>query len=199
MFTGKTADLLNEIDDPREQLFVMEYMVNGFNAYKAAIAAGYAEATARNVASSWIKNSKDDSQKPHLWKVFNAERTKRLTHLDVTHDRIMQEYARIAFFDPSTMYDENGDLLEIKDMPEDTRRVIAGIDIHDTVFLKRILKVKLNEKIRALDSLARVTGMNQDNVNVVHRFGELLEEIEDETENDSMVQHEVEEERDGFT
>lgn len=188
--------------DIRDQIFVREYMVNGFNAYQAAIAAGFSEATARNTAGSWIKNARGDSTKQHLWDIFNKERTKRITHLDVTHDRIMQEYARCAFFDPAKMYDENGDLKELHQMDEDTRRALVGIDIHDSVFMKRIIKIKMADRIRALDSLARVTGMNQDNVNVHHKFGDLLDEIGNETENDALIDtvddmgEDAEEERD---
>ena len=51
--------------DFREQAFVHEYIINGGNAYQAALKAGYTKNTAR-CASEWLQETLTNSDKRHL-------------------------------------------------------------------------------------------------------------------------------------
>ena len=80
-------------------------------------------------------------------------RTEKKSQL--TAERVIAELSNIAFFDPRHMYDEHGKLLAIKDMPEDTRRAIAGVEEH----LTKGTKVRLSSKLGSLELAAKLLGM----------------------------------------
>jgi phage terminase small subunit len=89
----------------------------------------------------------------------------------ISADRVLKEYARIAFVNPQDFYDADGHLLNIKDMPEDAASAIAGIEEEeiyqrntdgDRVHVGRLKKIKLVGKVPALEGLARHLGLFQD-------------------------------------
>ena len=69
---------------------------------------------------------------------------------DVTQERLLTELAGIAYADPAEMYDEDGKLLHIKDMPERIRRAIASVEYSDSG-----AKIKLWPKTQGADMLAK--------------------------------------------
>jgi phage terminase small subunit len=84
---------------------------------------------------------------------------------------VLKEYARIAFVNPQDFYDAAGHLLNIKEMPEDSARAIAGIEEEDLYqrnadgdreHIGRLKKIKLTGKVPALEGLGRHLGMFQD-------------------------------------
>jgi phage terminase small subunit len=87
--------------------------------------------------------------------------------VDVSQERIVKEYARIAFADPRKAFTDSGELKELKDIDDDTAAVIAGIEVDEvwdgrgekrqqTGFTK---KVKFWNKVSALDSLSEMQGI----------------------------------------
>jgi phage terminase small subunit len=74
---------------------------------------------------------------------------------ELTAERVMEELSTIALFDPATMYDENGKLLRIIDMPEETRRAIAGIE-EDLV---KGTKLRISSKLGSLELVSKIIGM----------------------------------------
>jgi phage terminase small subunit len=72
--------------------------------------------------------------------------------------RTVQELVCLAHIDPKQMYDENGNLKAINDMPEATRRAIASIE--ETITRSGTsTKIKLWNKNDALKTLAGHLGM----------------------------------------
>jgi phage terminase small subunit len=79
--------------------------------------------------------------------------------------------ASIAFLNPQDLYDADGRLLNIKEMPEDAARAIAGLE-EEVIYgsdgeggkldVGRLKKIRLTGKIPALEGLARHLGMFQD-------------------------------------
>lgn len=176
----------------QEMAWLVEYMRNGFNARQAARAVGYSEGSIV-MASMWVRERREDSQKKDFWDIVHKAKRRRLSHLDATRERVMLEYARIAFFDPANMYDEHGNLLHPKDMPEDARRAIAGLDVtltgnpEDVDALQRIIKIKLNQKVAALKDLSMILGITKETVVHEHKFANLLQEIQQNAPNDPLV------------
>jgi phage terminase small subunit len=167
--------------------FLQEYIENGGNCVQAALAAGFSETTASTHANDWIRDAREDSQKPDLWDMWIEHRDKRLTALDVTEDRILQEYARLAFFDPSKMFNEEGGFKRIQDMDVDTRMAIKGFDVTDSIQLGRMFKVKFADKRASLADLAQIMGMKREDVQVTHTFQQLMDEIENKTSTEALV------------
>lgn len=79
----------------------------------------------------------------------------------------MKEMARLAFHDPGQLFDDDGNLIPIKDLPEDARRAISSLDVdelwdgrgEDRRQVGSTKKVRLWDKVSALEKLARIAGM----------------------------------------
>ena len=86
----------------------------------------------------------------------------RETRTEITQDRVLKEYARLAFLDPRRFFDNNGSLKNIVDLDDDTAACVSGMDIvafKDGERAGQINKIKIADKKGALDSVARHLGM----------------------------------------
>ena len=100
-----------------------------------------------------------------------AEQSQRL---QITSDRIMQEYERLALLDPLDLFNADGTMKALKDIPEDARRAIGGLELRELSNIEtpdgpisvQLKKVKLVDKKGALDSLAKILGMMKEKVEV---------------------------------
>ncbi|PUZ25032.1 terminase small subunit [Chitinophaga parva] len=146
----------------KQKRFCEEYLVD-LNATKAAIRAGYSQATAYSQGHDLLK-------KPEV-QAYLAEKRKELQErTGITVERVLREYARIAFFDPSSLYTVDGGLKQVRDLDADTAAVIAGVEVHEDFVsdspnkeaIGQTKKVKFVDKIRALDSLSRHLGLFND-------------------------------------
>ena len=85
----------------------------------------------------------------------------------VTVERVLAEYAHVGFLDATQAFDADGNLKRIADWPESLRRSIAGIEFEERfemqdrqrVHVGRIHKIKIANKLGALDSIAKHLGM----------------------------------------
>ncbi|HKX11256.1 MAG TPA: terminase small subunit [Stellaceae bacterium] len=138
---------LKKLSD-REQQFVNEYLVD-FNANHAARRVGLAP-TKTNYK---IKHRK--AVAAAIEKAI-AERSKRTR---ITADRVLREYARIAFADIRSFAKERegaSDLETVAALSDDEAAAVA--ELSGTSDGKG-LRVKLHDKKRALDALARHLGL----------------------------------------
>lgn len=150
---------------PKQQLFVSEYLVD-LNATQAAIRAGYSAKTADQQGSRLLTNVK-------VQEAIQAARNDRASRLQVTADRVLEEYAKLAFFDPRRLYDNKGQPIDLRALDDDTAAAIIGVEIAeefagDEEELRSIVikKYRLADKVRALDSIARHLGMFQDKLQI---------------------------------
>lgn len=86
----------------KQARFVEEYLVD-LNATQAAIRAGYSESTARAIGY-------ENLTKPDIQKAITAAREKQQQRTEITADRVLAEYAKIAFFDPRKLFTADGGL-----------------------------------------------------------------------------------------
>lgn len=140
----------------REPRFVDLYVANGGNGQQAAEGAGYAPHSARQTAAKLLT-------KAHI----RAEIEKRLRaqsiRTGINADRILQELYRVATCDVGQAFDERGNLLPLREIPEDVRRAISGIETDELwdgagkdrrqVGVTR--KVRFWSKVEALRDLGR--------------------------------------------
>ena len=87
-----------------------------------------------------------------------AERLEKQRELTI--NKIVSEIEKIAFFDPGAMYDEDGNLKNIKELDERTRKAIASLEIDiakigDSVIDLGTKKLKIHNKTTALDMLMK--------------------------------------------
>ncbi len=138
------------------------------NATQAAIRAGYSAKTAYAIAEKLLR--KADVQE------FLQQRMKaRERRTEITQDRVLQEYARIAFLDPRKLLDGSGRPLPLQDLDDDTAAAIAGLKVVDKYEPARdgaegnvstVVEYKLADKKGALDSVARHLGMFNDKLDL---------------------------------
>jgi phage terminase small subunit len=141
---------------PRQKRFVHEYLID-LNATHAAIRAGYSKKTA-------------DVQGPRLLgnvgvQTAIAAGKKKLTDkLDVTAERVVAEYAKLAYSDITEFAEWETSSVKLKSSSDLSRQQTAAIqEISNT---PNGVKIKLHDKKGALDSLSRYLGIFNDNINV---------------------------------
>jgi phage terminase small subunit len=140
----------------QQKKFIEEYIRSG-NATQAASKAGYKHP--RQMGS-------ENLSKPYILK----EVTKRMTEVhsrlerktETTVERIMAEYAKLAFFDARKLFDDDGSPLDISELDDETVAAISGLDVATEAGLDRttyVRKYRLASRLAALDSLAKIKGL----------------------------------------
>lgn len=159
---------------PKQQRFVDEYL-NSLNATQAAIKAGYSKKTARSVGS-------ENLSKPDIAAAIQEAMKNRQERTFITQDRVLQELARIAFFDPRKLLDDDGNPIPLSNLDDDTAAAVAGVDLmeeyeghgKDRVFIGYTKKFKLADKNTALSNAMRHLGMFVDKSEITGKNGQPL-------------------------
>lgn len=161
--------------------FCMEYVRNGFKPYEAAVTVGYTVQSASSQASRILKS---DKAKEYL-KMLKKDVGKCIG-VDVY--KIAMEYKRIGFSNIGAFIGPNNELVRIKDVGEDHIAAVESIEtfeLYEGQGEKRrkigeTKKLKLHNKIAALEKLSRMIGVEGISKNeVVHRFGKERSDDED--------------------
>lgn len=142
-----------------QALFVLEYLKD-LNATKAAIRAGYSEATAANIGSELL-------QKTGVADAIGQAMEKRAKRLNLEADRIVRELERLGFSDIRGIFDEQGGILPPSAWPDELAPAIAGVEVFEEFegkgdnrkFVGYTKKVKLWDKPKSLELLAKHRGM----------------------------------------
>jgi phage terminase small subunit len=146
--------------------FVEEYLLD-LNATQAAIRAGYSSATAYSQGQRLLKHVE-------VKKAIAAAKKARAERMAISQDRVLQELARIAYFDIRKTVDANGAPIPIQYLDADTAAAIAGIDVieqYEQVGEERVLvgllkKYKVFDKNTAITNAMRHLGMMKDSLKV---------------------------------
>lgn len=94
-------------------------------------------------------------------KAAAARRLQKMLDDILDPNRVLEEIACIAFFDPGTVLDADGNLLPIGKWPEEARRALASSEIVQRNLvsgdgaLDTVLKTKFWDKAKALDMAAK--------------------------------------------
>lgn len=113
-----TAKQQSELTE-KQKRFCEEYLID-LNATQAAIRAGYSEETARQIGS-------ENLSKPYIEARIQALKEERSKRTEITADNVLKELAKLAFSNPSNLYDENGDLKPIHELDYDVAASIQEI------------------------------------------------------------------------
>jgi len=140
----------------RQLRFTYEYMVD-HNATQAAIRAGYSAKTAYSQGQRLLKNVE-------IRKVIGDATERQNCRIEITADRVLQEIAKIAFFDPRKLFDKYGNPKGINEIDDDTAAAIAGLEVDtktdgESDLLTITKKYKIADKQKSLDMLARHLGL----------------------------------------
>ena len=139
----------------RQKRFVSEYLID-LNGAQAATRAGYARKSARVAAAQLLAN-------PNISDAIQEQMRAREARTLITADRVIAEFARVAFFDPSNVFGKDGKPLPVSQMDEDTRRAIAGLDVvfvgNSETGVGEVQKIKIANKLQALENLGKHLGI----------------------------------------
>jgi phage terminase small subunit len=138
---------------PRQRLFVQEYLVD-LNATQAAIRAGYSKKTANEQVGRLLVHVGIQAE-------IQKGREKIARKLEVTAEKIVHEYAKLAFSDirDFVKWNENSVIaIDSENLTPAQSAAVSEISKTDTPSGATI-KIKLHDKKGALDSLARHLGM----------------------------------------
>jgi phage terminase small subunit len=105
----------------KQQRFVAEYLID-LNATQAAIRAGYSQKTARALGC-------ENLTKPDIQEEIQSAMKAREQRTHITADKVLQELARIAFFDLRKLYRKDGTMKAIHELDDDAAAVLAGVDV----------------------------------------------------------------------
>jgi phage terminase small subunit len=156
----------------KQERFVAEYLID-LNATQAAIRAGYSPVSARQIAD-------ENMAKPDIRSAIDKTLAERSRRTGVTADRVINELAKIAFFNSEDIFDlKEATLLECLSR-EDTAAV-ASIKVKrtptdDGEIVER--EVKTYDKVKALTLLGKHVGLFNDKLELSGKVagGETLAE-----------------------
>jgi phage terminase small subunit len=152
--------------NPKQKRFCDEYLKD-LNGTQAAIRAGYSKKTATEQSSRLLTNVK-------VQDFISSKMEKREKRTEITQDRVLQELARIAFFDIRNLIDEDGNPKPLDTLDDDTAAAIAGVDVYrekskheDGSKVNEVaetVKYKIADKNGALTLAMRHLGMLNDSL-----------------------------------
>lgn len=152
--------------NPKQARFVAEYLVD-LNAKQAAIRAGYSSRTAQVQGSRLLSKAKV-ADAIQVGQKAREERTR------ITQDRVLQELARLAFFDIRRLYNEDGSLKAPHELDDDTAAAVAQLESleeyagsgEDRALIGHTKKAKTFSKDAALSLAMRHLGMLNDKLTI---------------------------------
>lgn len=150
----------------KEQRFVDEYLIDG-NGQRSAIAAGYSPNTALSIAS-------ENLRKPDIARAIAERQLALRQKAQVRQEDVLREACRIAFSDIRQIasFGENGmRFCDSEELSDDAARAVAevtsktrtisGRSKGDEGYVEVERKVKMYDKLRALELVAKLIGAIQ--------------------------------------
>ncbi len=143
----------------KERKFCDEY-VKDLNATQAAIRAGYSKNSARQLGTETLS-------KPAIRNLIRDKQFAMKVKSTITAEMVIEGLAKIAFADIRGIATWSGTRFTLKSSDEITdEQALAISEISPTQFG---LKVKLNDRVAALEKLGKHLGILSDNVNLIHK------------------------------
>ncbi|SHH81290.1 Terminase small subunit [Desulfofustis glycolicus DSM 9705] len=145
----------------KKEKFAHKYVETG----NASEAYRFAYNTARMKPESVKRMASELLKDLYVTSTVEELRDKMMAEIDVSSEKVLRECARIAFFDPRKLFDEDNALRDISTLDAQEASVIASIDVFEvkgdgsgpgTKYIKRI---RFNDKLKALDALAKHFGL----------------------------------------
>lgn len=145
---------------PKQQSFCIHYVENGGNA-SAAYRAAYncskmKQESVWNAAHMLFKNSKVTVMVEVL---LEEKRAAIKKNYQVDEERLTKGYARIAFANVKDLFDENGNLKKIQDLPDDIAMALQSVEFVTKSAgageVEHVTRIKLNDRLKALQDLGK--------------------------------------------
>ena len=163
---------------PKQARFVEEYLID-LNATQAAIRAGYPATSAAAIGN-------ENLTKPAIQAAVAAGKRRQLDAAGLSAARVLEELRRLSTVDVRGFFDAAGNLKPIKDLTAEQGACLASFEViiknakagdnqTDTIH-----KIKLWDKVRSLEMLAKHFKLLVDQIEVRHVRPDLGRLSEDE-------------------
>lgn len=139
---------------PKQKAFCRELLVD-LNATQAAIRAGYSRKTARSTASIYLA-------KPNIQEYVQELKGRRAARTDITSDRVLKEFAAIAFARITDIieFDASGiEFVDSKKLEDDAKAAIASITHSNSESGGVRQSARMHDKVAALTKLGDHLGL----------------------------------------
>ena len=140
---------------PKQKKFIAEYLID-LNATGAALRAGYSKKTATAMGH-------ENLRKPNIEYHIQLAMKKQQLRTQVTADRVIAEFAKIAFVKECDFYDNNGNVKRLSEL-DDTQKAalqsytIKTISLGDGEY-EEVPVFKIHDKIKGLENLGKHLGI----------------------------------------
>jgi phage terminase small subunit len=143
---------------PRQQRFVDEYLID-LNGTRAATRAGYGIAGAKACGTRLLRW-------PEIAAALDTAMAARALRTGITRERVLEEYARIAFAEPRLLKEWGPAGIALKDavaLSDASAALIAAIEYErPRAGGGGGLRIAVHDKQKALATLARILGLTGD-------------------------------------
>lgn len=102
---------------------------------------------------------------PKVLKLIEKRREELRRKFSITTDRIMQEQARLCYFNPKDMVDAEGNEIPLHKLSDDTAAALASVEVttvtvkgsgKDRIVTKKVTKAKPYNKVTAIEKSIRI-------------------------------------------
>ena len=142
----------------KQKRFCEEYVID-WNATRAAKAAGYSEKTAGSIGS-------ENLSKPEIQSYIKYIQKDLSKIAGVSALRNILELKKLAYTNLASFKEDWTRFKDFKDLTEDQRAAISEMTHSETTFgedgLKQTFKIKLHDKLKAIDMLNKMLGFDKD-------------------------------------
>jgi len=139
----------------KKEIFCNEYVINGGNAAKAVVSAGYSPNRPEVQGYRLLQNADILARIAEL-------RIPLEIRLDISKDKVVGRLMQFAFTDLRDFFDEAGNLTNISELSDDAAAAIIGVEVEsikfDGVEVAQLKKIKRNDQIKALELISRIMG-----------------------------------------
>jgi phage terminase small subunit len=144
---------------PKQQAFVDAYLSNGKNAGKAAITAGYSRKSAETNGPRLLRNAQ-------IKAAVSAATKKASEKCQISFERWLEEYLCVGLLDPKDVFEDDGSVKQIKDMPEHARRAISSVKVVEMFdgqgeqkqAIGLVKEIRFHPKLQALRDVGEALG-----------------------------------------
>lgn len=154
---GEVAELAKRKMTGKQRLFVAEYLIDQ-NSTQAAIRAGYSQRNADKIGPELLG-------KARVAEAINEGMALKEKRTGITADKVLTELAKIAFGDLRGIMEWTAEGMRLRpsaDLSDDEAALVAEISETTTQYGNNV-KVKTNDKLKALELIGRHIGMYDKN------------------------------------
>lgn len=147
---------------PKQKKFADEWLID-HNSTRAALAAKYSKKTAGSQGSRLLKNV-------DIKKYIKAKQDVLAKKADISQERVMKEIGRVAFADIRKYFTGKNNMIPVTSLDDEAAAALAGVEVDELYhgseggkyWVGQTKKIKLNDKMKALEMLAKHFGIYRD-------------------------------------